>query len=229
MAAPTDALPMTADIPPNQTIYIRNINEKIKQDELKKSLYQAFSQFGQILDIVALNNVRMRGQAFLVFKDIASATNAIRTMQGFPFLGKPMQLQYAKSKSDAVAKLDGSFKPREKKIVEKRKPEEGQKKPEKKPKTDAPRVARPAAPAAPEVQLPNKILFVEQLPEQTTDDMLKALFGQYPGFKEVRLIAGKGVAFVEFENEMMATSALSGLQGFMLSPEHLLKLSFAKR
>lgn len=32
----------------------------------------------------------MRGQAFVVFKEISSATTAIRSMQGFPFYDKPM-------------------------------------------------------------------------------------------------------------------------------------------
>ena len=32
----------------------------------------------------------MRGQAFVVFKEIASATNALRAMQGFPFYDRPM-------------------------------------------------------------------------------------------------------------------------------------------
>lgn len=32
----------------------------------------------------------MRGQAFVAFKDINSATNALRSMQGFPFYDKPM-------------------------------------------------------------------------------------------------------------------------------------------
>ena len=58
--------------------------------ELKKSLYAIFSQFGQILDIVALKSLKMRGQAFVIFKDINSATNALRSMQGFPFYDKPM-------------------------------------------------------------------------------------------------------------------------------------------
>lgn len=58
--------------------------------ELKKSLYAIFSQFGAILDIVALKTLKMRGQAFVVFKDISSATNALRSMQGFPFYDKPM-------------------------------------------------------------------------------------------------------------------------------------------
>ena len=32
----------------------------------------------------------MRGQAFVVFKEMSSATNALRAMQGFPFYNKPM-------------------------------------------------------------------------------------------------------------------------------------------
>ena len=58
--------------------------------ELKKSLYAIFSQFGQIVDIVALNNVKMRGQAFVVFREVRSATEAMRAMQGFPFYDKAM-------------------------------------------------------------------------------------------------------------------------------------------
>ncbi|VDN09844.1 unnamed protein product [Dibothriocephalus latus] len=40
------------NLPPNNTIYINNLNEKIKLDDLKKSLYAVFVQFGQILDII---------------------------------------------------------------------------------------------------------------------------------------------------------------------------------
>lgn len=42
------------------------------------------------MDIVALKTLKMRGQAFVIFKEIASATNALRSMQGFPFYDKPM-------------------------------------------------------------------------------------------------------------------------------------------
>ena len=37
-----------------------------------------------------MKTMKMRGQAFIVFKDINSATNALRSMQGFPFYEKPM-------------------------------------------------------------------------------------------------------------------------------------------
>ena len=103
-----------AEPAPRETIYVNNINEKVSKDELKKSLYAAFSQFGPILDVIALKTFKMRGQAFIVFRDITAATQAVRQMQGFPFYEKPMMISYANSKSDAVAKLDGSYEAKDK-------------------------------------------------------------------------------------------------------------------
>lgn len=77
--------------------------------DLKKSLYAIFSQFGQILDIVALSTYRMRGQAFVIFKDITAATTAAKSMQGFPFYDKPMRIAFAKTESDIISKLKGTF------------------------------------------------------------------------------------------------------------------------
>ncbi|XP_055931774.1 U1 small nuclear ribonucleoprotein A-like [Argiope bruennichi] len=97
------------DIRPNNTIYINNLNEKIKKEELKRSLYNIMSQFGEILDVVALKTMKMRGQAFIAFQDINSATNALRCMQGFPFYDKPLRIQYAKTDSHAIAKQKGTY------------------------------------------------------------------------------------------------------------------------
>uniref|UniRef100_F6Y3J1 U1 small nuclear ribonucleoprotein A n=1 Tax=Xenopus tropicalis TaxID=8364 RepID=F6Y3J1_XENTR len=109
------------EVRPNNTIYINNLNEKIKKDELKKSLYAIFSQFGQILDILVSRSLKMRGQAFVIFKEISSATNALRSMQGFPFYDKPMRIQYSKSDSDIIAKMKGTYVERDRKRQEKRK------------------------------------------------------------------------------------------------------------
>lgn len=97
------------DIRPNNTIYINNLNEKIKKQELRRSLYNIMSQFGEILDVVALKTMKMRGQAFIAFQDINSATNALRCMQGFPFYDKPLRIQYAKTDSNAIAKQKGTY------------------------------------------------------------------------------------------------------------------------
>lgn len=58
--------------------------------DLKKNLYNLFGQFGVVLDVVAMKTLKMRGQAFVVFKDVASAANALRQMQNADFHGKPM-------------------------------------------------------------------------------------------------------------------------------------------
>ncbi|KAK9733737.1 hypothetical protein RND81_04G088600 [Saponaria officinalis] len=78
---------------PNQTIYINNHNEKTKIDELKKSLHAVFSQFGKILDVLAFKTLKHKGQAWVVFEDVSSATNALRQMQDFPFYDKNMLSQ----------------------------------------------------------------------------------------------------------------------------------------
>jgi len=90
MANPAVPISQVADIPPKHTIYVNNLNDSIKIEPMKQSLHAAFSQFGPIVDIVMRRSYRLRGQAFIIFRDIESATKAFRTMQGFPFYDKPL-------------------------------------------------------------------------------------------------------------------------------------------
>ena len=69
------------ELRPNNTLYVNNLNDKVKKDVLKKALYYLFSQFGKILNIVAMKEWRMRGQAFIIYKDITSATTCLRALQ----------------------------------------------------------------------------------------------------------------------------------------------------
>ncbi|KAG0308560.1 hypothetical protein BGZ97_013349 [Linnemannia gamsii] len=107
--APTTDMPVDNTPAPSPTLYIKNLNEKIKLDVLKKSLKALFGQYGQVLEIVAHSNIRMRGQAFVVFEDQESASKALAEVQSFPLYGKPMVIQFSKSKSDVHAKKDGDF------------------------------------------------------------------------------------------------------------------------
>ncbi|KAJ9586027.1 hypothetical protein L9F63_020324 [Diploptera punctata] len=224
------------DIRPNHTIYVNNLNEKIKKEELKKSLYAIFSQFGEILDIVALKTLKMRGQAFVIFKEIANATNALRSMQGFPFYDKPMRIQYAKSDSDVIAKMKGTFSERPKKMkrvvptIEETALDS--KKAKRKAAKEQARQLNPsgASPTPVPEQPPNQILFLTNLPDETNEMMLSMLFNQFPGFKEVRLVPNRhDIAFVEFENELQSGAAKDALQGFKITPSHAMKISFAKK
>ncbi|TGJ82722.1 hypothetical protein E0Z10_g6047 [Xylaria hypoxylon] len=109
-AAPKPTIKIPA-IPPNQTLYVTNLpSTKINKADLKTALYLLFSTYGPVLDVVALKTTKMRGQAHIVFRDIHAATQAMRSLEGFQFLGKELKIQYAKSKSDTIAKLDGSYK-----------------------------------------------------------------------------------------------------------------------
>uniref|UniRef100_A0A1J3GHI8 U2 small nuclear ribonucleoprotein B'' 2 n=1 Tax=Noccaea caerulescens TaxID=107243 RepID=A0A1J3GHI8_NOCCA len=228
---------LTADIPPNQAIYIKNINEKINKEELKRSLYCLFSHFGRILDVVALKTPKLRGQAWVVFTEVTAASNAVRQMQNFPFYDKPMLIQYAKSKSDCVSKAQGTFVPREKKMMQEEKVEKKRNAED----TRQPSMAngataqngRPAPffqPSGQDTMPPNNILFIQNLPIETASMMLQMLFEQYPGFKEIRMIQAKpGIAFVEYEDDVQSSMAMQALQGFKITPQNPMVVSFAKK
>lgn len=89
-------------IPPNHTLYVNNLNGKVKKQLLRKTLYNLFVTYGRILGIIAIKGVKMRGQAFIVFDDIQNSTVALRSLQGVSFFGKPMRIAYAKRDSDAI-------------------------------------------------------------------------------------------------------------------------------
>jgi U2 small nuclear ribonucleoprotein B'' len=81
---------MSSSNQPNTTLYINNLNDKVQKDELRSQLYALFTTYGKIIDIVASKSPKMRGQAFLVFSDLASATTALRACEGMVFYDKPM-------------------------------------------------------------------------------------------------------------------------------------------
>lgn len=234
---------MSADIPPNQTIYINNLNERVKKEELKQSLYALFSQFGRIADIVALKTAKLRGQAWVVFDEITAASNALRQMQGFPFYDKPMRIHYGKSKSDAIAKADGTYVPREKRKKQEEKAEKRRKEQHESQQAGNGPATSYGTTAASQSQFqhgkpssqeppapPNSILFIQNLPHETTTMMLQMLFQQYPGFKEVRMIEAKpGIAFVEYGDEMQASVAMQALQGFKITPQNPMLITYAKK
>ncbi|KAG8014508.1 U2 small nuclear ribonucleoprotein B'' [Nibea albiflora] len=162
------------DIRPNHTIYINNINDNVKKEELKRSLYALFSQFGQ-------------------------------------------RIQYAKTDSEVIAKVKGTYGDKEKKKDKKKKAQE-------------PPSSLIKKPAAVPDNPPNYILFLNNLPEETNEMMLSMLFNQFPGFKEVRLVPGKhDISFVEFESDTQAGVAKDALQGFRITATCAMKITYAKK
>lgn len=98
LAAPPQASTSASPAPPvdgddpsaTSTVYIKNLDEKVKLDILKTSLNSLFSVYGHVLGITAHGNLRMRGQAFVAFDDVEVAKKAVKEVNGFPLYGKAM-------------------------------------------------------------------------------------------------------------------------------------------
>nr|OQO15736.1 hypothetical protein B0A51_16434 [Rachicladosporium sp. CCFEE 5018] len=98
-------------IAPNQSLYLKNLPDKIPKHDLKRALCMLFTTYGPVLDIVAVKNSKMRGQAHVLFRDVHAATQAMRACQGLDFFGNEMTITYAKSKSKTLAKMTGQYDP----------------------------------------------------------------------------------------------------------------------
>lgn len=199
-APPTDApiapIPEIPADPPTETLYIQNLNERVKPSTLKVTLTNLFKNYAPVLSVTAHSNLRMRGQAFVAFATAEEAEEAKKEVGGFPLYGKPMVVSYARTRSDAVVqKLEGD----EKLVVFK----EERKERKRKGRYDNPlkrkmknkRLGLAAAPGGeekrPNVMMPdeylppNQILFIQNLPvdlEGGQDELrtlLNGLFTQY--------------------------------------------------
>ncbi|KAI0321266.1 RNA binding protein [Amylostereum chailletii] len=226
----------------SETLYIQNLNEKIRIEVLKSSLRGLFKSYGEVLDVVAHSNLRMRGQAFVSFESADIAKKALKEVKGFPLYSKPMQISFAKSRSDAVVRrLDGeSLEAHKKRRLEHKKATRYtnplKRKFKAKRLADGDGVNATAGPKRPNVQMPdeylppNKILFLQNLPESVSKDQLMALFSQYPNLHEVRLIpTKKDIAFVEYLDEGSATTAKDALHNYKLDGENKIKITFARK
>lgn len=67
-----------------------------------------FSEYGHVIDLVAKRNLKAKGQAFIVFDSTEAAETAIKEVQGFELYDKPMVLDFARSRSDAIVRLQGN-------------------------------------------------------------------------------------------------------------------------
>lgn len=229
---------------PHPTIYLQNLNEKVKPVALKSFLQEFLLPVGPIVNIVAKRSLSLRGQAWVQFDSTEAARKAIDFLQGRRLYGKTVVVKFAKFKSDSVSREDGTY------DVEKYHREQ-----EKLEKARNPRLTRrqmmqqmmsnpamlamsgtmPSAGPMPvgvgsDLQLPNKILFIQAIPAGVTEEVLGKLFIKYPGFSEVRPVPGRpDLAFVEFDTEMQATVSKNAMDRYEVAPGAPLRVTFARR
>lgn len=222
---------------PNATLYVKNIDWKIKKGLLRRALYSLFSRHGKVLEIVALRKDGLRGQAFVIMDSIPSASAALQAEQGFTFFEKDLVIEYAKEKSDRVARRDGTYVPKAKRQKVAQHPNEPPQSGEgdavgtHPPHGGPPLLAATGDAASAQETVdstpPSKFLLAQNLPPEVNQAMLEMLFRQYSGFKEVRM-PRPGLAFVEFEEEAHATVAKKALAGFLITATDHLQLVYGK-
>ncbi|KOS20635.1 U1 small nuclear ribonucleoprotein A [Escovopsis weberi] len=96
---------MAAELPIS-TVYVQNLEERVKPEVLTNALKTIFSEFGNVVDIVAKRNLKAKGQAFIIFDKPESANEAIEEVQGFELFGKPMRTALAKTRSDRSVEMN---------------------------------------------------------------------------------------------------------------------------
>jgi U2 small nuclear ribonucleoprotein B'' len=238
--------------PPISTVYVQNLEERVKLEQLNSALRTIFSEFGTVADVVTRKNIKAKGQAFVVFQDSESVHDAIEELQGFELFGKPMRLAVAKTRSDKTVELNcteeelESHKRHRQAEKDKRKALDAandQRQLKRAPglATDA-RPAKTAKPSGlkstgasnaaviPDEYLPpNRILFLQNLPDDYDVDALTAIYGRFDGLREVRLVPGrKGIAFVEYETEQGAIAAKENTAGMNLG-DKAMKVTYQRQ
>ena len=77
----------TSSIDPKRTVYVHNLNEKIKLTELKESLYGLMSQFGAVLEVKCRKTLKTKGQAWIAFQEVTSAAAAVKKLGRVELIG----------------------------------------------------------------------------------------------------------------------------------------------
>ncbi|KAF9006432.1 hypothetical protein BDQ17DRAFT_1351723 [Cyathus striatus] len=200
---------------PNSTLYINNLNDKVNKDELKVQLYALFTTYGKIIDIIASKSEKLRGQAWLIFADLAGATSAMRACEGMIFYDKPLHIHYARSKSYAtLRKEDPNFIPptaanasdialahsakrlREDETADNERQAKREKSDEDEEEMEIDDDDEPSAKnlsvatsatIPQQLQYPSARLLCTNLPQEVTDSVLSVLFQQYRGFQTAQV------------------------------------------
>jgi len=100
------------------TLLVGDLNDRVHVKDLTALLYELFAGYGDVIDVHVARGTNkrtgkpFRGTAFVSFKSLSQATSALRNLQKFSMLGKPIRIEYAHKRSDAVSVMQGKFRPR---------------------------------------------------------------------------------------------------------------------
>jgi hypothetical protein len=178
---------------------LRNIDDRVSVNELKRELYCLFSSVAPVVEIEARKGLKTRGQAWVSFATVDIATTVLQRFQGFNFLGRELSIEYAKSRSKSLTDYDEWL------------------------ATNAAQTPAPEPEPEPVLEIPT--LRVTGFPPRANAVVLGIIFRQIPGYQKIE-VAGD-TALVHYDTGEHAREALSKLNGFSVQAEFNLAISFA--
>jgi len=226
---------------PIRTLFVNNLTTRLKKQETQRLLYTFFMQYGSVLDVCVSRHPKHRGQAYISFRDLSASAMAMRASQGFPLDGKPLRVQYAKRDSDRVSEYLGTGNALTRIKLSMKAGKSASRDAEK-----ASTLAKKAkmvgeiqpAPISEKTadtligdpdNPPNHIIFLENLPDNSTAEMVEVLFNQFDGYKETRMLPARNdLAFIEFNSIQEADKAKTALDRFHITPQNVMKITFAR-
>ena len=197
---------------PNRTLFVARLPGNVRLSELKRNLYLLFTQYGRVTGLNFPPGKKIHNFAFVVFQDVAEAVVAKQSLDNFYFLCRQIKVDYSKNATLEPHQLakdaDHSLK-----------------------KSDNITISQVDRSAKNDgIDESNKILFVENLPENFNEESVANIFGQLQGYKESRMVSGNSsIAFVEFSNESFASVAKNIMNNHRIDHTHELRVSFAKK
>ncbi|CDW80925.1 UNKNOWN [Stylonychia lemnae] len=200
--------------------------------EMKISLFHLFSQVGEVIEInlrTSNQSNKLRGQAFIVFREQDMADRGLQELRGFTLFGKQMEIQYAKSQSDTTLKNKGQYDDSIRlNRRQKRKAKDDLKRMDKREKLLLTEQSlKQQLNLKEQILKQSNSLLLENLPQNYNQLLLQELLKNYPGLQEYQLDAQKGRAVVNFHTSNDAKVALSGLNKYQIDHEgRELKASF---
>ncbi|XP_062602101.1 RNA-binding protein 41-like [Saccostrea cucullata] len=83
---------------PSNVLYLKNLSGKVHQLDLE-SLFKKFQTEGSGALTYRVMKGKMKGQAFITFPDIATASHAMECVNGYNLKGKPVIIQFGRNSS----------------------------------------------------------------------------------------------------------------------------------
>lgn len=192
---------MSNPVAPNQTLLIRNINNKFSNDEIKRQLYFLFSYVSPVLDIHVRRGELSRGKAWVSFPTIEISSNVMKAFNGFKFLGKEIQIEFARNRSKTLDEYYEEYKS----TISNKNEEEDTK----------------------DTVKESNIIELRTV-NAITSRIINILCNKRTGFKGIKDVPCEsgGCFHVEFENKENAKESLEALNGFLLVDKTQITASF---